>query len=96
MRLRISVEQQQRRPATTRHQVDCRAGGLDLPLLEAGKEVGHRRLRFSRYSSRRLCPGQCFLCGNAVSESRLPPRLFGDKLEVLSRNPTVMLMQSGR
>jgi hypothetical protein len=51
MRLRIPVEQQQRRPATACHQVDRRAGGLDLPLFEAGKEVGHRILHFSHYSS---------------------------------------------
>ena len=33
-------EQQQRRPATARHQVDRRAGGLDLPLFEAGEKSG--------------------------------------------------------
>ena len=53
------MEQQQRRPATTLHEVDCRAGGLDLPLLEAGKEVGHRRFHFS------LIPANACVRGNA-------------------------------
>jgi hypothetical protein len=69
MRLWIPVEQQQRRPAAADHQVDRRAAGLDLPLFEAGKEVGHRRLHFFRYSTQCLCSGQCFYAVDTVSES---------------------------
>jgi hypothetical protein len=40
MRLRITVEQQQRRPFAADHQIYRRTGGVDLPLFETGKEVG--------------------------------------------------------
>jgi hypothetical protein len=32
--------------AAAGHQVDLRAAGLDMPLFEAGKEVGHRCLHY--------------------------------------------------
>jgi hypothetical protein len=37
------------------------APGLDLPLFEAGEEVGHRCFHFSYYSGQCLCPEQCFM-----------------------------------
>jgi hypothetical protein len=74
------MEQQQRRPATARHQVDRRAGGLDLPLFETGKEVGHRCLHFSYYSGQCLCPEQC-LCGRHCFGRDDRRGLIGTKLE---------------
>jgi len=41
MRLRIAVQQEQRRPAATRHQVDFGTGGGDAALCKPGKEIGH-------------------------------------------------------
>jgi hypothetical protein len=89
------MEQQQRRPATARHQVDRRAGGLDLPPFEAGEEVGHRCLHFSH-----IIPADPCVWGNAFMRQTLFRKgddrrgLIGAKLEALWRNSTVI--QSGK
>jgi hypothetical protein len=42
MRLRIAVQQQQRRSAAAGHEIYVGAGGRDSAVFEAGEKIGHR------------------------------------------------------